>query len=87
MYKKHLLAAGCTDAFAKRALLYTPLYAGDIEAFIASVEGILELPRTADELDFEPPIPMIAAAQLDAGNLQVELEYNGDNLTSFGIRP
>jgi hypothetical protein len=85
--KKDLLAENCSIAFSKRALVYSPLYEADISVFIATVENILGVLRTATENDFEAPFPTIGVACLDYGNMEVERDYNGDNLTSLGYRP
>jgi hypothetical protein len=85
--EKDLLAENCSLAFSKRALVYSPLYEADISVFIATIESILGVSRAATESDFEAPLPKVGVACLDYGNMEVERDYNGDNLTSLGYRP
>ncbi len=82
--KKDLLLAGCSKVFARKAMDYSPIFAGNIEYFICNVEDLLEMKRT----DRDDPDEVISnqcyTAPLNAGAMQVEYDYNGDLLTSLG---
>lgn len=79
-----LIAAGCSDFFAKKAMQYSPMYAGDIEFFIQGIEEMLNISRNSnfdlsglfDHCSYQSP--------MDEGVMIVESDYNGDVLTCYG---
>ena len=82
--KEQLMAEGCSEDFAKRALIYSAMYSGKLGIFISTIEDMLQASRSASAADLEPIDRRAPPAQLDRGNLQVERDYEGSNLISNG---
>jgi hypothetical protein len=86
--RKNLLKLGCSKPFAEKSLIYASRFDGDYESFISHVEEVLCVPRTASasDLDSSRVIIQTQTYSLNDGNMRVEFDYNGDYLTSFGLR-
>ncbi len=74
--RKALMEFGCTEMFAKRALIYGALFDGDIEKFVQLAESYLA------ESYNDPNIIRsrkgnAAASTLDEGRIQADIDYDG----------
>ena len=78
--RQELVRRGCSEEFAKRALVYEPVFSGDVEKFVQDVTQILEREDTSARTPRVPP------ATLDEGVKQAALDYDGDLLAHLGYR-
>ncbi len=81
---KTLIEIGCSEDFASEAMYYKAMYSGDLEAFVCSVEEMLQGDRKLNKIDLEPSLKPGDAFDTDAGIKRVEKDYNGDLLTYHG---
>lgn len=81
-----LIQKGCSAAFAKKAMAYSPMYRGDAEYFIQEVEEMLSVSRDSKQILNDESYGHSGCYQtsMDDGVMQSELDYNGDLLTYFG---
>ena len=81
-----LMELGCSVAFAKKAMAYTPMHRGDTEFFIQEIEEMLGTSRSNTTITDDSSYSQSGCYQtpMDKGVMQSELDYNGDLLTYYG---